>query len=159
MTYLDASIGANPISIDDTTHGTADARTSLVLVLEDGEKLSGALRALCAFLDIAVERLDSDEPLLPFLQRCRPMAVVAPMDAEGQDGANVLMTVAEYDRSLPVLLLSDGDPTLAGAADAVAELWGLTSVVQSVAWPRPGVIAEFLCRAGAQGQCLGMMPI
>jgi hypothetical protein len=85
-----------------------------VLVLEDRWTLSATLRNLCAFLEIQVEQLDSDEPLLPFLQRCRPMAVTAPIEAAGQDGAHVLMTVARYDRGLPVLLLNDGGAALAG---------------------------------------------
>jgi hypothetical protein len=69
------------------------------------------------------------------------------------------MTVAQYDRSLPVLLLSDGDPVLAGAADAVIDLWGLSCVSQSADWPAPGHFVEFLCHAGVQGNCLGMMPL
>ena len=81
------------------------------------------------------------------------MAVVAAMDAARQDGGNVLMTVARHDPSLPVLLMTDGDPRLAGAADAVTELWGLTEVVQAGAWPSPGGLVEFLCRAGLRGNC------
>lgn len=159
MTYLDSTGGAGSPSLNDLADTTTEARVPLVLVLEDGWALSEALRSLCAFLEIRVERLNSDEPLLPFLQRCRPMAVIAPMEAEGQDGAHVLMTVAQYDCSLPVLLLSDGDPALAGAADAVIDLWGLSCVSHSTDWPAPGEFAEFLCQAGVQGNCLGMMPV
>jgi hypothetical protein len=87
------------------------------------------------------------------------MAVVAAMDAPGQDGGNVLMTVARHDPSLPVLLVTNGDPALAGAVDAVTTLWGLTEVVQPSAWPSPGELAEFLCMAGVRGNCLGLMPV
>lgn len=159
MTYLDSTVGACTPGLGDLVDTPIETRVPLVLVLEDGCALSEALRGVCAFLEIQVERLDSDEPLLPFLQRCRPMAVIAPMEAEGQDGAHVLMTVADFDRSLPVLLLSDGDPALAGAADAVIDLWGLTCVSHSTQWPAPGQFAEFLCHAGVQGNCLGMMPV
>lgn len=159
MTYLDSTVGAGTASLNDLMDSTIDTRMPMVLVMEDGSTFAEAVRSLCAFLEIQVERLDSDEPLLPFLQRCRPMAVIAPMEAEGQDGAHVLMTVAQYDRSLPVLLLSDGDPALAGAADAVADLWGLSCVLQIAGWPTPSDLAEFLCQAGLQGNCLGMMPI
>ncbi len=134
-------------------------RVPLVLVLEDGQSLSDGLRELCNFLEVSVERIDSTEDLLPFLQRCQPMAVVATMDAAGQDGANVLMTVARHDPTLPVLLMTDGDPALVGAVDAVTELWGLTEVVQTAEWPAPGAIVEFLCRAGLQGTCLALLPI
>jgi hypothetical protein len=156
--YLDATISST-LSLNDAADTKPDVRMPLILVLEDGQALSDALRDLCAFLQIQIERLDSDEPLIPFLQRCKPMAVIAPMETEGQDGAHVLMTVANYDRSLPVLLLSDDDPALAGAADAIIEMWGLTCVSQVTALPTLGAIAEFLCRAGVRGNCLGMMSI
>jgi hypothetical protein len=117
------------------------------------------MRQICDFLEISVDRIDSNEDLLPFLQRCRPMAVIAAMDAEGQDGCNVLMTVARHDPSLPVLLMTGTDPAVAGAADAVTELWGLTEVMQTAAWPAPGDIVEFLCRAGLRGNCLALMPM
>jgi hypothetical protein len=141
------------------THADPHRRLSLVLALEDGRALSDAMRQICDFLEISVERIDSNEDLLPFLQRCRPMAVIATMDAEGQDGCNVLMTVAQHDPSLPVLLMTGTDPAVAGAADAVTELWGLTEVMQTAAWPTPGATVEFLCRAGLRGNCLAVMPV
>ena len=158
MTYLDSTASASADSLNDMADIT-EARMPLVLVLEDGCMLSEALRGLCAFLEIGIERLDSDEPLLPFLQRCRPMAVITAMEAEGQDGACVLITVANYDRSLPVLVLSDGDPALAGALDAIIELWGLSCVAQGIQPSTSGDFADFLCHAGRLGNCLGMMPI
>ncbi len=134
-------------------------RRALVLALEDGWAMSDAMRQICDFLEVSVERIDSNEDILPFLQRSRPMAVIATMDAEGQDGCNVLMTVARHDPSLPVLLMLGPDPAVAGAADAVTELWGLTEVMQAAAWPSPGAIVEFLCRAGLRGNCLALMPV
>jgi hypothetical protein len=159
MTYLDTTIDAPEISIDDPTPIIANYRAPVVLVMEDGRELSDALRALCAFLGIRIERLDSSEPLLPFLMQCRPMAVIAPMEAKDQDGANVLMAVGRHDPSLPVLVLTGSDPSLAGAVDAVTELWRLTAVVQSLTWPSLGEFAEFLCRAGMQGRCLALLPV
>jgi hypothetical protein len=181
MTFLDNTIIAERFPTDETIFATlADSmperagplgksrstagaglgrRRSLVLVLEDDAAMSDAMRDICGFLDIAVERVDGDVDLLPFLQRCQPMAVVAAMDAYGQDGANVLMTVARHDPGLPVMLITDDDSVLAGAVDAVAELWGLTEVTQAGDWPAPGKMAEFLCRAGLQGRCLALLPI
>ena len=180
MTHHDSTIAAEPALLGDATCVELDHRTPqpasrpshrqaatradptrrmpLVLVLEDRQEMSEALRALCGYLSISVDRINCDEDLLPFLQRCRPMAVVAAMDSEGQDGGNVLMAVARHDPSLPVLLMTDGDPVLAGAVDAVTEVWGMTEVMQAGAWPSPGRIVEFLCRAGMRGQCLALMP-
>src|SRR5271154_7149001 len=143
----------------ETTHAGSRRRLALVLALEDGRAMSDPLRRLCEFLEIFVERIDSHEDILPFLQRCRPMAVVAAMDAEGQDGCNVLMTVARHDPSLPVLLMTGGDPGVAGAVDAVTELWGLTEVLQVESWPPPGALAEFLCGAGWRENCLALLPV
>jgi CheY-like chemotaxis protein len=134
-------------------------RVTLVLALEDTRTMSDAMLEICDFLDISLERIDSYEDLLPFLQRWQPMAVVAAMDADGQDGCHVLMTVARHDPALPVLLMTGHDPAVAGAVDAVTELWGLTEVIQTAAWPPPGIIAEFLCRAGLRGNCLAFLPV
>jgi len=87
------------------------------------------------------------------------MAVVAEMDTTGQDGCNVLMTVAAHDRDLPVLLITGGDPALLGAIDAVAEIWQLASVVK---WPQflgVGPAVDFLFRAGRKGGCMRSLPI
>lgn len=159
MTYLDTTVAGPATTMRDAPPEAANRRAPLVLVVEDGQALSNAMRNLCGFLDVGIERLDSDEPLDPFLRRYQPMAVIAPMEAQGQDGANVLMAVAGHDATLPVLLLTGGDPALAGAADAVAELWNLSGVVQSRGWPSPGQLAEFLCRAGVEGSCLGLLPV
>jgi hypothetical protein len=134
-------------------------RMPVVLVLGDGYAAFDAMDEMCDFLDIAIERVDGNTDLLPFLERYEPMAVIAAMDAEHQDGAYVLMTVARHDRGLPVLLMTDDDPVLAGAVDAIAELWGLTEVTQADHWLAPGDLAEFMCRAGMQGRCLALLPI
>ena len=151
--------GSRPGHRRGTARANPGRRMPLVLVLEDGQEISAEMQEICDFLEISVDRVNSYEELLPFLQRCRPMAVVAAMDAIGQDGGNVLMTVACHDPSLPVLLMTDGDAALAGAVDAVVELWGLTEVVQTALWPSPGTIAEFLCRAGLRGNCLALLPV
>ena len=87
------------------------------------------------------------------------MAVVAEMDASGQDGCHVLMTVAAYDSDLPVLLIVGDDPALLGAIDAVEELWQLSSVLK---WPRLlgiGAMVDFLFRSGRRGGAMRLMPI
>jgi hypothetical protein len=87
------------------------------------------------------------------------MAVLAAIEAAGQDGCHVMKTVADHDRSLPILLLTGGDPVLAGAADAVEELWGLSCVLKRPILPGLGELVEFLCLAGQMGRCLGLMPV
>jgi DNA-binding NtrC family response regulator len=135
------------------------SREPLVLVVEDDEELSTAFRAVCDCLDVAVERMPSHADLAAVLSERRPMAVVAPMDAAGQDGCHVLMTVAALDRDLPVLLITGDDPALLGAVDAVAELWQVGCVTQ---WPKLlgiGAMVDFVFRAGRKGSCMRLMPL
>ena len=87
------------------------------------------------------------------------MGVVAHLDCQGQDGCHVMMTVAQHDRSLPVLLLTGDDPALAGAADAVEELWKLEAVVKFPRLPGIGAIVDFIFRAGRKGRCLRLVPV
>jgi hypothetical protein len=101
--------------------------------------------------------MPTDDNLASMLQKLRPMAVVAEMDAAGQDGCHVLMTVAAYDRDLPVLLIAGDDATLLGAIDAVEEIWQLSSVVKSARLPGVGAMVDFLFRAGRKGGCMRLM--
>jgi hypothetical protein len=131
----------------------------LVVVIEDGVHLSDAFRSVCDCLDVAVERMSSRDDLGNMLRDLHPMAVVAEMDAAGQDGCNVLMTIAAHNRDLPVLLIIGEDPALLGAVDAVEEIWELSSVVK---WPEllgVGAVVDFLFRAGLKGRCMRLMPV
>ncbi len=86
------------------------------------------------------------------------MGVVAHMDCEGQDGCNIMMTIAQHDRSLPIMLIIGDDAALAGAADAVEELWQLGSVLKTPSLPGIGTIVDFIFRAGRKGRCMRLMP-
>jgi hypothetical protein len=141
-------------SAKDVECGSCEA---LVIVVADGTTISEIFRKVCECLDVIVERIPSQEDLNTVLRHRRPMAVVAEMDAVGQDGCHVLMTIADYDRELPVLLITGGDPSTIGAIDAVEEIWHLVSVVKWDRLPGVGAIVEFLCRAGRRGNCMRLM--
>ena len=149
---------APAIDTDARASLVSDNRTPAIVVVEDGSYLSNAIQEMCDFLGVDVEHLDSECDLRPILSELRPMAVLAAIDAAGQDGCHVLKTVAAHDPSLPVLLLVGNNPSLAGAADAVEELWGLSSVTKMPTLPAPGGLVEFLCHAGQTGHCLRLMP-
>jgi len=149
---------APAIATDARASLVPDDRTPAIVVVEDGSHLSDAIQEMCDFLGVEIEHMDSECDLRPVLHELRPMAVLAAMDAAGQDGCHILKTVAAYDRTLPVLLLIGKDPSLAGAVDAVEELWCLASVTKLPALPAPGELIEFLCHAGRKGHCLGLMP-
>ena len=157
MTYVDKASGVRVTASDSSAEQVT--REALILVVEDDFDASDAFRAVCECLEVAVERIPSHDDLGIALQRYRPMAVVAAMDAAGQDGCHVLMTVAAYDRDLPVLLIAGDDPALLGATDAVEEIWRLTSVIKCPRLPSVGTMVDFLFRAGRKGDCMRLLSV
>jgi hypothetical protein len=138
---------------------TSGTRSAVIAVVEDGLRISQELWAICEFLDIAVIRVPAHCDLRPALRRHSPMAVVCELDGAPQDGCHVMKTVAVHDPSLPVLLVTGGDPALIGAADAVEELWQLTEVAKVAALPGIAGLVDFLFHAGRKGNCLRLMPV
>ena len=132
--------------------------SALVVVVSDNPEVASAMDNIADFLGFDVELLKSDADLAPVLRRWRPMAVVTELDGYGQDGCHVMMEVAEHDPGLPILLLVGTDPALAGAADAVEEMWQLTAVTKAAALPAVGPLVEFLFHAGRRGECIRLMP-
>lgn len=157
MTYVQPMIEVG--SADGVPNVKSIQRHPLLLIVEDGEETAAAIQPICDFLDIAVERLPSEHDLAGALRDYRPMGVVAHLDCQGQDGCHVMMTVAQHDRSLPVLLLTGEDSALAGAADAVEELWKLDAVIKFPKLPGMGAIVDFIFRAGRRGRCLRLIPV
>ena len=99
MTYMQRLIEIG--STDSAPNVELVQRHPLLLVVEDGDAIAAALQPICDFLDIAVERFPSEHDLAGALRDYHPMAVVAHLDCQGQDGCHVMMTVAKHDRSLP----------------------------------------------------------
>lgn len=128
-----------------------------VLVVRDGDKSNHLLDAICDFFDIGVEHVDSEEHLGPLLRGSQPIAVIADLESAGQDGYHVMMTVAAHDPELPVLLLTNGDPALLGAVDAVREIWGLARVATLSSLAETGALVDFLCRAARDAGLSRMM--
>jgi hypothetical protein len=119
----------------------------LLVVAEDGLTLHDAVAPLCAALGIEVRSAPSELALRRLLASWEAIAVLTAVEGVAQDGCNVMLRVAEYERSLPLLLLTGRDPALVGAAEAVRDLWHLTAVEMYPELPGPGALAEFLCNA------------
>lgn len=133
-------------------------RTPLILVIEDGFAISEAIRDISAFLGVTIDRIGPDREILRSLRERRPMAVIASLDGCDQDGCYVMMQIAEFDRTLPLMMLTGPSDVLAGAADAVEELCALSAVTYAPDLPEVGAFVEFVFRAGQSGRCLGLMP-
>lgn len=137
----------------------AVSRQARVAVISDDAATIAALLPVCEFLDLKLEAVSPNVELGQWLPSCRPMAVISDVDGQSQDGFHTMKQVARYDRDLPILLLTDGDAALMGAADAVQELWGLTSVTPTSGFPIAGQLVAFLFSAGRRAGCMRLVPI
>lgn len=155
----------NMISLLDETsdysfHSTRPAhRQALVVIVCDTPETVQQLEAVCDFFDLAVAIVPAHADLMKVLREHRPMAVIGDIDGQHQDGFHTMKIVANYDRELPVLLLTGGDPVMMGAADAVQEMWNLTVVSRSTSAPLAGQLADFLCTAGRGAGCMRLVQL
>ncbi len=133
--------------------------SSLVLVVEDRPRLSRMVEYICDFLGVAMERVGTNEDLGDLLDSRRPLAVICELEGGVQDGCHIMKTVAGHDPSLPIMLITGGDPALIGAAEAVEEIWGLSSVLKLRDQPGLGDVVDFLFRSGRLCANSSMMPI
>jgi CheY-like chemotaxis protein len=119
----------------------------VVLVVRDPDQNSDNVVSVCEFLDIAAERATPGGDLPELLRTLRPIAVIADLDAQAQDGFHVMKLTAEHDPSIPILLLTSNDQALLGAIDAVREIWGLTRVSTAPVATGIGALVDFVCQA------------
>lgn len=134
-------------------------REAIVVIVEETPLWSSAMRELCDYLDVRIIHLSCAGKLPAILRDNRPMAVLAGMEGAEQDGCHIMKIVAAHDPELPTMIVTNGDAAMAGAAEAVGEIWGLTSVFLPEENPGPGDLAEFLFQAGRRGRCLGLLPV
>ena len=120
-------------------------REPTVLMLLDGSPTLRGLTKTCQFLGIDVESCDPEQSLIDILKFRKPIAICAELEGRRQDGCHVMKIVGEYD------------PALAGAADAVEDIWNLTGVTRWSEIPPVGDVVEFLSNAGRKGRCLSFM--
>jgi DNA-binding NtrC family response regulator len=97
--------------------------------------------------------------LLRVLRDNRPMAVITDIDGHDQDGFHAMKVVGTFDRDLPVMILTGGDPVMMGAVDAVQESWNLTMVSRTTQANLAGQLAEFLYTAGRRAGCMRLVQV
>src|SRR5579862_6462725 len=115
-----------------------------ILVMRDGNKDNDMLAAVCDFLDIHVEYAPAQGDLEPLLANVRPMAVIADLEGEAQDGFHVMKLVSDYNKRLPILLLTNNEPAILGAIDAMKEICCLGRVSTATEDGSIGDIVDFL---------------
>src|SRR5277367_4439813 len=90
-------------SLNYSFSGVAPAnRQALVLIVSDSAAAVEQLERVCAFFDLGVEVVASEEELLTMLRDHRPMAVIADVDGVSRDGFDAMRVVAGYDHDLPI---------------------------------------------------------
>nr|WP_294577722.1 hypothetical protein [uncultured Rhodopila sp.] len=137
----------------------ASACQGVVVLVSDDPAIAAKLEPVCAFLELKTECVSSGQDLLTLLRAQQPIAVISDVEGDEQDGFHTMKVVADYHRDLPVFMLTDGDPILAGATDAMQEVCGLTSVAQSSGAPLAGELVGFLFGAGRRAGCMRLVPI
>ena len=137
---------------------TAEQQGLVVIVSDDPGTLEN-LAPVCEFLELRVEVVSGGMDLIQVLRGHRPMAVICDVDGEEQDGFHAMKLIAGYSRDLPIMLLTDGDAVLMGAADAVQDLWGLTSVTRTSGFPMASQLVGFLFGAGRRTGRTRLVPV
>lgn len=135
------------------------SQQGVVALFSDDAATIANLEPVCAFLDLRLEVISAGSDLMSVLRSQRPMAVISDVDGQDHDGFHTMKLVARYDPDLPILLLTGGDAALMGAADAVQDIWGLTSVVRTSGYALAGQLVGFLFNAGRRAGCMQLLPV
>ena len=138
---------------------TKREKQGLVFIVGDDPDCFEKIAPICDFLDLDVQIIAAGNDLLTMLRARRPMAVISDLDGIEQDGFHTMKVIAGFNRDLPVMLLTQGDPIMMGAADAVRELWGLRSVTLTNGSPAAGQVVAFLFTAGRAVGCMRLVPV
>jgi CheY-like chemotaxis protein len=120
----------------------------IIIVFESRAAGAQPIAEICRAMGVRVLALRGERRLLEILHYLQPVAVVADCVMEEQDGFDVMKVIACYNRQLPMLMLTNGDHHLAGAAEAVAEIWHMTDVTVSTAIPTAHSLRAFLNSVG-----------
>jgi CheY-like chemotaxis protein len=134
-------------------------KQGVVAIVSDDSATIASLAPVCDFLDLRMEIVSGATDLSHVLQEHSPMAVISDVEGDVQDGFHIMKLIARHSRDLPIMLLTNGDSVLMGAADAVQDLAGLTSVTRTSEFPLAGQLVGFLFHAGRRAGCMRLMPV
>jgi ActR/RegA family two-component response regulator len=155
---MDANYAANECNRVDQVVPSHLLVASLLVISDDPGLISG-LRSICDWLEMRLEIASPGINAGIILRQCRPTAVVFEADGDEQDGFHIMKQIAIHDRTLPAMVLTHGDPTLAGAVDAVQDLWGLTGATQPASELTVSELMEFLAKATRRTGVRSLMSI
>ncbi len=155
------SIGASLVSIFPAQLATpaVEPEPQRILVLGRTEALSPLLVAVCEQLDIALVPLRAQHELPMRLHQLRPIAVIGAALDVAADCCGLLRTIAAHDQDMPVLMVTQDEPSVLGAIDVAEQLWGLTAVSLVSAVQAPQDVVGFVFRATRWRDTGRLMPV
>lgn len=142
----------------DTSEATWEA--PLLAVVDASGGLAAWVETVCESMRLRLCIAPDATSLGVKLGDTQPIAVLcADLGGGGRPVGRLLKLVANYNRDMPVLLMTSDDPETLGSIDAAVELWPLTDV-QRIAGPVPvAAVVAFLARAGRLSGALRMMAV
>ncbi len=141
--------GANLVSMFPSylTDAAKNAEQQHILVLGNPQALSPLLVSVCQALDIVLVPLPALYDLPLHLHQMNPIAVIGVALGDEADCCGVLRTIAAHDQDMPVLMMSQDEPSVLGAIDVAEQLWGLTAVSLLSPAQNPQEMVGFLFHA------------
>ena len=144
---------------DGAAQGTVTELPVLMVVARE-DAMTAWLAALCETLRIRMHLVADAASLPDSLARTRPVALLCgDLGEQGRPMARLLRLVAQYDPTLPVLIMTSDEPETLGTLDAATDLWHVENL-QRVALPVPvSTVLDFLANAGRRRGTSTMMRI
>lgn len=123
------------------------ATTPVAVIIEQRGRVADCYSHVFDYLGVRLILVRSVAELRATLFAERPMAVIWELDA-GLDSGEVLHTVSELDRHIPVLLVAGTDARTMALLDSMIRFWRMTGVTKLAEEPQLQELVEFLFRAG-----------
>lgn len=135
-------------ALQQNTLRMTEQETQRLLVLVGPDGISPQLAMMCQSLDIEVIEVVSHHDLPFRLHHHRPIGVVSELNPCSPASCAGLRSIASYDPAMPVLLVTNADPTILGTLDAAEQLWGLSCLERIADPPSVKDLMRFLFQAG-----------
>jgi len=116
----------------------------LVLVVDDRKDVAATLADMCRAYGFAAAVADADVSMLALLQRHRPAGVIVDMMMPHQDGFEAMKEIAQYDRCLPVMLVTGYGDAWLQMGFTLGRAQGLTTVHTAAKPVRAHAVRGFL---------------
>ena len=100
----------------------------LVLVVDDRKDVAAVLAEMCRAYGFSAKVAENDVDMLTLLQRHHPAGVIVDMMMPHQDGFEAMKEIAQYDRFLPVMLVTGYGDAWLQMGFTLGRAQGLTTV-------------------------------